>query len=178
MSPVRLHSSNPNLCAELVDFQPPVSRLTDSVEYASDYIKLQEEFCTIAQKGGQGGWYSPQQNLDWKIKIHANNPDPPASCLPVAVHSLLKSAFNTVAIEKEKIKQILSDQDQSDQSAQICSLRKSLSQVTGHLHTLPMLPLAFYRLLITELGCWSLRYFHICCAKCGMLSVMFNKREQ
>ncbi|XP_049904738.1 oxysterol-binding protein-related protein 6 isoform X8 [Epinephelus moara] len=94
MSPVRLHSSNPNLCAELVDFQPAVSRLTDSVECASDYIKLQEEFCTIAQK----------------------------------VHSLLKSAFNTVAIEKEKIKQILSDQEQSDQSAQINSLRKSLSQ--------------------------------------------------
>ncbi|KAF3694839.1 Oxysterol-binding protein-related protein 6 [Channa argus] len=94
MSPVRLHSSNPNLCAELVDFQPPVSRLTDSVEYTSDYIKLQEEFCTIAQK----------------------------------VHSLLKSAFNTVAIEKEKIKQILSDQEQSDHSAQIISLRKSLSQ--------------------------------------------------
>ncbi|XP_025999506.1 oxysterol-binding protein-related protein 6 isoform X4 [Astatotilapia calliptera] len=94
MSPVRLHSSNPNLCAELVDFQPPVSRLTDSVECASDYIKLQEEFCIIAQK----------------------------------VHSLLKSAFNTVAIEKEKIKQILSDQEQPDQSAQINSLRKSLSQ--------------------------------------------------
>ncbi|KAA8588116.1 hypothetical protein FQN60_001310 [Etheostoma spectabile] len=94
LSPVRLHSSNPNLCAELVDFQPPVSRLTDSVECASDYIKLQEEFCTIAQK----------------------------------VHSLLKSAFNTVAIEKEKIKQILSDQEHSDQSAQINSLRKSLSQ--------------------------------------------------
>uniref|UniRef100_A0A7N8Y048 Oxysterol-binding protein n=1 Tax=Mastacembelus armatus TaxID=205130 RepID=A0A7N8Y048_9TELE len=94
MSPVRLHSSNPNLCAELVDYQPPVSRLTDSVECASDYIKLQEEFCTIAQK----------------------------------VHSLLKSAFNTVAIEKEKIKQVLSDQEQSDHSAQINSLRKSLSQ--------------------------------------------------
>lgn len=54
MSPIRLHSSNPNLCAELVDFQPPVSRLTDSVECSSDYIKLQEEFCTIAQKGGKG----------------------------------------------------------------------------------------------------------------------------
>ncbi|XP_028992793.1 oxysterol-binding protein-related protein 6 isoform X2 [Betta splendens] len=94
MSPVRLHASNPNLCAELVDFQTPVSRLTDSVECASDYIKLQEEFCTIAQK----------------------------------VHSLLKSAFNTVAIEKEKIKQVLSDQDQSDHSAQISALRKSLSQ--------------------------------------------------
>ncbi|KAM4608814.1 oxysterol-binding protein-related protein 6 isoform 2-T3 [Polymixia lowei] len=94
MSPVRLHSSNPNLCAELVDFQTPVSRLTDSIECASDYIKLQEEFCTIAQK----------------------------------VHTLLKSAFNTVAIEKEKIKQVLSDQEQSGQSAQINTLRKSLSQ--------------------------------------------------
>ncbi|MEQ2160838.1 Oxysterol-binding protein, partial [Goodea atripinnis] len=50
MSPVRLHSSNPNLCAELADYQPPVSRLSVSAEYASDYIKLQEEFCTIAQK--------------------------------------------------------------------------------------------------------------------------------
>ncbi|XP_076026196.1 oxysterol-binding protein-related protein 6 isoform X2 [Genypterus blacodes] len=94
MSPVRLHSSNPNLCAELVDFQPPVVRLTDSAECAGDYIKLQEDFCTIAQK----------------------------------VHSLLKSAFNTVAIEKEKIKQILSDQEQTDQSSQINTLRKSLSQ--------------------------------------------------
>uniref|UniRef100_A0A8C7WPN0 Oxysterol binding protein-like 6 n=1 Tax=Oryzias sinensis TaxID=183150 RepID=A0A8C7WPN0_9TELE len=94
MSPVRLHSSNPNLCAELVDYPPPVSCLSDNMEYASDYIKLQEEFCTIAQK----------------------------------VHSLLKSAFNTVAIEKEKIKQILSEQEQSDQAVQINSLRKSLSQ--------------------------------------------------
>ena len=54
MTPVRLHSSNPNLCAELVDFEPPGSCLTDSAEYVSDYIKLQEEFCTIAQKGEQG----------------------------------------------------------------------------------------------------------------------------
>uniref|UniRef100_A0A3B3W064 Oxysterol-binding protein n=1 Tax=Poecilia latipinna TaxID=48699 RepID=A0A3B3W064_9TELE len=97
MSPVRLHSSNPNLCAELGDYQPPVSRLSDSVEYASDYFKLQEEFCTIAQK----------------------------------VHSLLKSAFNTVAIEKEKIKQVLSEQEQSDQSSQIISIRKSLSLQMG-----------------------------------------------
>lgn len=50
------------------------------------------------------------------------------SCVS-AVHSLLKSAFNTVAIEKEKIKQILSEQEQSDQASQINSLRKSLSQV-------------------------------------------------
>uniref|UniRef100_A0A8C7W199 Oxysterol-binding protein n=1 Tax=Oncorhynchus mykiss TaxID=8022 RepID=A0A8C7W199_ONCMY len=46
-----------------------------------------------------------------------------------AVHSLLKSAFNTVAIEKEKIKTMLSDQDQSSgQSVQLITLRKSLSQ--------------------------------------------------
>uniref|UniRef100_A0A8D3AXW3 Oxysterol-binding protein n=1 Tax=Scophthalmus maximus TaxID=52904 RepID=A0A8D3AXW3_SCOMX len=89
MSPVRLHSSNPNLCAELVDFQPPVSRLTDSVECDFDFRTLK------------------------------------------LVHSLLKSAFNTVAIEKEKIKQILSDQEQSDQSTQIITLRKSLSQAVS-----------------------------------------------
>uniref|UniRef100_W5MIQ2 Oxysterol-binding protein n=1 Tax=Lepisosteus oculatus TaxID=7918 RepID=W5MIQ2_LEPOC len=94
MSPVRLHSSNPNLCADLVDFQTPVSRLAETIECATDYIKLQEEFCHIAQK----------------------------------VHSLLKSAFNTVAIEKEKIKQLLSEQEQSDHTSQILSLRRSLSQ--------------------------------------------------
>ncbi|KAI1898138.1 hypothetical protein AGOR_G00069270 [Albula goreensis] len=94
MSAMRLHSSNPNLCADLADFQTPVSRLTDAIECASDYIKLQEEFCLIAQK----------------------------------VHSLLKSAFNTVAIEKEKIKEILSMQEQTGQTAQIMTLRKSLSQ--------------------------------------------------
>uniref|UniRef100_A0A3B5MZ52 Oxysterol-binding protein n=1 Tax=Xiphophorus couchianus TaxID=32473 RepID=A0A3B5MZ52_9TELE len=48
------------------------------------------------------------------------------SCFPT-VHSLLKSAFNTMAIEKEKIKQVLSEQEQSDQSSQIISIRKSLS---------------------------------------------------
>ncbi|KAK1165640.1 oxysterol-binding protein-related protein 6-like isoform X1 [Acipenser oxyrinchus oxyrinchus] len=94
MTPVRLHSSNPNLCADLVDFQPPVSRLAGTLECATDYIKLQEEFCLIAQK----------------------------------VHSLLKSAFNTVAIEKEKIKQLISEQEQVGHTAQIVTLKRSLSQ--------------------------------------------------
>ncbi|XP_030641994.1 oxysterol-binding protein-related protein 6 isoform X2 [Chanos chanos] len=94
MSPVRLHSSNPNLCAELSDYQTPVTRLADTIDSTSDYIKLQEDFCLIAQK----------------------------------VHSLLKSAFNTVAIEKEKIKQALSEQEQTGQSTQIMTLRRSLSQ--------------------------------------------------
>ncbi|MGH0152137.1 UNVERIFIED_CONTAM: hypothetical protein FKN15_021958 [Acipenser sinensis] len=92
VTPVRLHSSNPNLCADLVDFQPPVSRLADTLECATDYIKLQEEYCLIAQK----------------------------------VHSLLKSAFNTVAIEKEKIKQLISEQE--GHTAQIVTLKRSLSQ--------------------------------------------------
>lgn len=131
MSPVRLHSSNPNLCAELVDYQPPVSRLLDSVEYAeyaSDYIKLQEEFCTIAQKGllrRQQAWVAVLGDIKVSlVKMFF--------CF-FSVHSLLKSAFNTVAIEKEKIKQILANQEQSDPSAQINSLRKSLSQVTNSL---------------------------------------------
>nr|XP_023657455.1 oxysterol-binding protein-related protein 6 isoform X4 [Paramormyrops kingsleyae] len=90
----RLHSSNPNLCADLVDFQTAVPRLSDAIECPPDYIKLQEDFCVIAQK----------------------------------VHSLLKSAFNTVAIEKEKIKQVFSDQEKLGQTAQILTLRRSLSQ--------------------------------------------------
>uniref|UniRef100_A0A4W4FGE4 Oxysterol-binding protein n=1 Tax=Electrophorus electricus TaxID=8005 RepID=A0A4W4FGE4_ELEEL len=94
LSPVRLHSSNPNLCAELADYKTSSTRLTDSMECASDYMKLQEDFCVIAQK----------------------------------VHSLLKSAFNTVAIEKEKIKQVLLEHEQTSQSAQIVTLRNSLSQ--------------------------------------------------
>lgn len=51
-------------------------------------------------------------------------------CFSAVVHSLLKSAFNTVAIEKEKIKQVLSEQELSNQSSQIMTLRHSLSQVS------------------------------------------------
>ncbi|XP_063551093.1 oxysterol-binding protein-related protein 6 isoform X8 [Gorilla gorilla gorilla] len=94
MSPVRLHSSNPNLCAD-IEFQTPPSHLTDPLESSTDYTKLQEEFCLIAQK----------------------------------VHSLLKSAFNSIAIEKEKLKQMVSEQDHSKgHSTQMARLRQSLSQ--------------------------------------------------
>ncbi|XP_072468542.1 oxysterol-binding protein-related protein 6 isoform X5 [Notamacropus eugenii] len=94
MSPVRLHSSNPNLCAD-IEFQTPPSHLTDPLETSTDYTKLQEEFCLIAQK----------------------------------VHSLLKSAFNSIAIEKEKLKQIVSEQDHNQShSTQMARLRQSLSQ--------------------------------------------------
>ncbi|XP_059583230.1 oxysterol-binding protein-related protein 6 isoform X2 [Alligator mississippiensis] len=93
MSPVRLHSSNPNLCAD-IEFQTPPSHVADPLECSTDYIKLQEEFCLMAQK----------------------------------VHSLLKSAFNSIAIEKEKLKQIVSEQDVTGHNAQIAHLRQSLSQ--------------------------------------------------
>ncbi|KAJ8253141.1 hypothetical protein GJAV_G00209580 [Gymnothorax javanicus] len=93
MSP-RRHASNPNLCAEAEEFPAPAACLEDSLEGATDYTKLQEDFCIIAHK----------------------------------VHSLLKSAFNTVAIEKEKLTQLLSQQDQASQSAHISALRRSLSQ--------------------------------------------------
>ncbi|XP_063451528.1 oxysterol-binding protein-related protein 6 isoform X13 [Pan paniscus] len=97
MSPVRLHSSNPNLCAD-IEFQTPPSHLTDPLESSTDYTKLQEEFCLIAQK----------------------------------VHSLLKSAFNSIAIEKEKLKQMVSEQDHSKgHSTQMARLRQSLSQSEG-----------------------------------------------
>ncbi|XP_062044439.1 oxysterol-binding protein-related protein 6 isoform X2 [Lepus europaeus] len=94
MSPVRLHSSNPNLCAD-IEFQTPPSHLADPLESSTDYTKLQEEFCLIAQK----------------------------------VHSLLKSAFNSIAIEKEKLKQVVAEQDHSKgHSTQMARLRQSLSQ--------------------------------------------------
>ncbi|XP_051842095.1 oxysterol-binding protein-related protein 6 isoform X5 [Antechinus flavipes] len=94
MSPVRLHSSNPNLCAD-IEFQTPPSHLADPLETSTDYTKLQEEFCLIAQK----------------------------------VHSLLKSAFNSIAIEKEKLKQIVSEQDHNQgHNTQMARLRQSLSQ--------------------------------------------------
>ncbi|XP_069839115.1 oxysterol-binding protein-related protein 6 isoform X2 [Dendropsophus ebraccatus] len=97
MSPVRLHASNPNLYAD-VEFQNPPSHITDALEFASDYTKLQEEFCLLAQK----------------------------------VHSLLKSAYNTIAIEKEKMKQMVSEQDYSSHNTQIVRLRQSLSQALNH----------------------------------------------
>ncbi|XP_026982992.1 oxysterol-binding protein-related protein 6 isoform X11 [Orcinus orca] len=105
MSPVRLHSSNPNLCAD-IEFQTPPSHLTDPLESSMDYTKLQEEFCLIAQK----------------------------------VHSLLKSAFNSIAIEKEKLKQMVSEQDHNTgHSTQMARLRQSLSQAGEQIHvSLPL----------------------------------------
>ncbi|XP_036713602.1 oxysterol-binding protein-related protein 6 isoform X8 [Balaenoptera musculus] len=45
------------------------------------------------------------------------------------VHSLLKSAFNSIAIEKEKLKQMVSEQDHNKgHSTQMARLRQSLSQ--------------------------------------------------
>ncbi|XP_074071726.1 oxysterol-binding protein-related protein 6 isoform X9 [Macrotis lagotis] len=100
MSPVRLHSSNPNLCAD-IEFQTPPSHLADPLETSTDYTKLQEEFCLIAQK----------------------------------VHSLLKSAFNSIAIEKEKLKQMVSEQDHNQgHSTQMARLRQSLSQPGEQIH--------------------------------------------
>ncbi|XP_025025580.1 oxysterol-binding protein-related protein 6 isoform X3 [Python bivittatus] len=93
MSPVRLHSSNPNLCAD-IEFQTPPSHVADPLENSTDYIKLQEEFCLMAQK----------------------------------VHSLLKSAFNSIAIEKEKLKQMVTEHDFAGHNTQMIHLRQSLSQ--------------------------------------------------
>uniref|UniRef100_A0A8C6BVA1 Oxysterol-binding protein n=1 Tax=Monodon monoceros TaxID=40151 RepID=A0A8C6BVA1_MONMO len=105
MSPVRLHSSNPNLCAD-IELQTPPSHLADPLESSMDYTKLQEEFCLIAQK----------------------------------VHSLLKSAFNSIAIEKEKLKQMVSEQDHNTgHSTQMARLRQSLSQAGEQIHvSLPL----------------------------------------
>ncbi|KAM9380708.1 oxysterol-binding protein-related protein 6 isoform 4-T4 [Phaethornis superciliosus] len=104
MSPVRLHSSNPNLCAD-IEFQTPPSHVADPLEGSTEYMKLQEEFCLMAQK----------------------------------VHSLLKSAFNSIAIEKEKLKQIVSEQDLTGHNAQISHLRQSLSQTGEQMHvSLPL----------------------------------------
>uniref|UniRef100_A0A8C6JCQ6 Oxysterol-binding protein n=1 Tax=Melopsittacus undulatus TaxID=13146 RepID=A0A8C6JCQ6_MELUD len=104
MSPVRLHSSNPNLCAD-IEFQTPPSHVTDPLGCSAEYMKLQEEFCLMAQK----------------------------------VHSLLKSAFNSIAIEKEKLKQIVSEQDLTGHNAQVAHLRQSLSQTGEQIHvSLPL----------------------------------------
>ncbi|CAI5762223.1 Oxysterol-binding protein [Podarcis lilfordi] len=104
MSPVRLHSSNPNLCAD-IEFQSPPSHASDPLESSTDYLKLQEEFCLMAQK----------------------------------VHSLLKSAFNSIAIEKEKLKQMVSEHDFAGHNTQITCLRQSLSQAGEQIHvSLPL----------------------------------------
>ncbi|XP_025025581.1 oxysterol-binding protein-related protein 6 isoform X4 [Python bivittatus] len=104
MSPVRLHSSNPNLCAD-IEFQTPPSHVADPLENSTDYIKLQEEFCLMAQK----------------------------------VHSLLKSAFNSIAIEKEKLKQMVTEHDFAGHNTQMIHLRQSLSQTGEQIHvSLPL----------------------------------------
>lgn len=48
---------------------------------------------------------------------------------PHPVHSLLKSAFNSIAIEKEKLKQMVSEQEHNKGQKQMARLRQSLAQV-------------------------------------------------
>ncbi|XP_067843724.1 oxysterol-binding protein-related protein 6 isoform X3 [Heptranchias perlo] len=100
ISPLRLHSSNPNLSADIGEYPTQPSPLADSPDSTADYTKLQEEFCHIAQK----------------------------------VHCILKSAFNTVAIEREKLKQIVLEQEHSGHNAQIFTLRRTLSQPSDKIH--------------------------------------------
>lgn len=68
MSPVRLHSSNPNLCAD-IEFQTPPSHLADPLESSTDYTKLQEEFCLIAQKGNNKCYVPCQEVLFFDEKF-------------------------------------------------------------------------------------------------------------
>ncbi|XP_016100550.1 oxysterol-binding protein-related protein 6-like [Sinocyclocheilus grahami] len=95
MSQVRLHSSNPNLYAELADFQTPVPRLTDSIDSAGDYIKLQEDFCIVAQKGEQSIHSSVTGSaLPWQEK-----------CCALSQNVELKTRLNRIHSES-----VLSDQ--------------------------------------------------------------------
>uniref|UniRef100_A0A4W3HH89 Oxysterol-binding protein n=1 Tax=Callorhinchus milii TaxID=7868 RepID=A0A4W3HH89_CALMI len=88
---MRLHASNPNL-SEM--FLGETKHFSDVSDLPSNYSKLQEEFCHIAQE----------------------------------VHCSLKSAFNTIVIEKEKLKQMVSEHDVCPSpSGQMIGLKNALS---------------------------------------------------
>ncbi|XP_051871523.1 oxysterol-binding protein-related protein 3-like isoform X2 [Pristis pectinata] len=90
-SPMRLHASNPNL-SEV--FNVEAKHFSDGSDWPSDYSKLQEDFCHIAQE----------------------------------VHSALKSVYNSMVIEREKLKQLVSEHDACHSpSAQIIGLKTALS---------------------------------------------------
>ncbi|XP_038653155.1 oxysterol-binding protein-related protein 3 isoform X2 [Scyliorhinus canicula] len=90
-SPMRLHASNPNL-SEVFDTE--TKPFSDGADVPSDYSKLHEDFCHIAQE----------------------------------VHSALKSVFNSLAIEKEKFKQLISEHDACHPpSPQIIGLKTALT---------------------------------------------------
>ncbi|XP_041039756.1 oxysterol-binding protein-related protein 3 isoform X3 [Carcharodon carcharias] len=90
-SPMRLHASNPNLSEVFYAETKPFS---DGSDLPSDYSKLQEDFCHIAQE----------------------------------VHSALNSVFNSLIIEKEKFKQMISEHDACrSPSPQIIGLKTALA---------------------------------------------------
>ncbi|XP_059801093.1 oxysterol-binding protein-related protein 3 isoform X1 [Hypanus sabinus] len=90
-SPMRLHASNPNL-SEV--FPVETKNFSDGSDWPSDYSKLQEDFCHIAQE----------------------------------VHSVLKSVYNSMVIEREKLKHLLSEHDACHSpSAQMIGLKTALS---------------------------------------------------
>ncbi|XP_069770257.1 oxysterol-binding protein-related protein 3 isoform X2 [Narcine bancroftii] len=90
-SPMRLHASNPNL-SEV--FQVETKPFSDGSNWTSDYSKLQEDFCHIAQE----------------------------------VHSTLKSVFDSMVIEREKLKHLVLEHNACHSpSAQIIGLKTALN---------------------------------------------------
>lgn len=87
-------------------------QMSITVEWNSHSLSLFLKYCNRCQCG-----FCSQENTRFIFF---------SFCL---VHSLLKSAFNSIAIEKEKLKQIVSEQDLTGHNAQIAHLRQSLSQV-------------------------------------------------
>lgn len=90
-NPTRLHASNPNL-SEV--FPVETKDFSDGSEWPTDYTKLHEDFCLVAQE----------------------------------VHSALKSVYNSMVMEREKLKQLVSEHDVCNSpSAQIIGLKTALS---------------------------------------------------
>ncbi|KAF0875835.1 OSBL3 protein, partial [Crocuta crocuta] len=88
--PIRLHSSNPNLST--IDFGEE-KNYSDGSETSSEFSKMQEELCHIAQK----------------------------------VYFTLRSAFNTISTEREKLKQLMEQDVSSSPAAQVIGLKHALS---------------------------------------------------
>uniref|UniRef100_UPI00358FC41D oxysterol-binding protein-related protein 6-like n=1 Tax=Myxine glutinosa TaxID=7769 RepID=UPI00358FC41D len=144
-SPVRLHASNPNLSLETTHNQEPV--MGNCGGQAGFWIGGRKSLGSWGSETSSGPCLvvpslpvsHTQSSLGESLQEHVGDSArlQMEYCeLAQKVHFLLRTVFNMVAIEKDKLKQVVSEHEalNSGHAAQINNLKKTLAQTNGSTH--------------------------------------------
>ncbi|XP_048694357.1 oxysterol-binding protein-related protein 3 isoform X4 [Caretta caretta] len=121
-APMRLHASNPNLST--IDFGEE-KNYSDGSE-TSEFSKMQEDLCHVAHKDRNSMAQNHRALFMSNLLACAQLDCFPCESVSTA-YVTLKSAFSTISVEREKLKQLLEHDAASSPSAQIAGLKNALS---------------------------------------------------